>query len=74
MINSRYFNFVFIGIMAVAMGGVMSFFMLFLETGWTNDFLSAWGNAFVKGTIVAAPTSFIVGPQAKKIAMFIANK
>lgn len=66
MIPKRYFDLVFISTMSIAMGAAMSFMMIIMELGVSDDFMRQWLNVFLKSTLVAFPTSLVIGPLAKK--------
>lgn len=55
----------FVAIMAVAMGLVMSFVMTLVNVGWSAKFLSSWWRAFWIGTSVAYPVALVVLPLAQ---------
>jgi len=74
MVHKRYFNLVFLAIMVITMGSVISFITTVLNFGFTADFFFLWGRAFIGSATVAAPTAFFVGPLAQKLAMAIASK
>ncbi|MFT5036614.1 MAG: hypothetical protein ACI9VM_000176 [Candidatus Azotimanducaceae bacterium] len=57
---------VYIGaILSTLMGVIMSFFVTFLNIGFTDDFLSRWGVAFIGAWPVGFTLAIIITPFVK---------
>ena len=68
-INKKYAPYLFATIMAVAMGGLMSFFLTWINTGMDSAFVMRWMRSFGIGTMVAFPVSIMIAPIAQKIVV-----
>ncbi|WP_194778564.1 DUF2798 domain-containing protein [Pararhodonellum marinum] len=57
---------VFIFLVSVMMTAVMSFAILMLRLGWSQDFLFIWLGDFGIGCLFSIPAGFILVPIIKK--------
>jgi len=60
--------------MAIAMGFFMSFFLTWINTGYSEGFFIRWMRAFGVGSCVAFPISLTIAPIAQKIVNIITKE
>ena len=60
--------------MALAMGFFVSFFLTWVNTGYTEGFFIRWMRAFAVGSCVAFPISLTIAPLAQKIVQKITKE
>lgn len=63
----KKFHFVFSLIMGALMISLMTFVITIVNVGFTLDFLSRWGKAFVIAYFVGVPVIFFMAPLARKL-------
>lgn len=68
MIDQKYYQYVFVAVMATAMGFFMSFAMTLLNAGFSHLFFQLWGKAFLTGVVIAFPTALVISPIATTVA------
>ena len=66
-VPSKYRNIVSGLFMGLTMSLVMSFTMAAVNIGFSSNFILAWMRGFIIGSLVAIPTSLIVGRVIRKI-------
>jgi hypothetical protein len=57
--------------MALFMSGLMSFQLLIIANGLSNDLFIIWINTWPKAFLVAFPSAILVTPLISKICMFL---
>jgi len=72
--KQKYAPFVFASIMAIAMGFFVSFFLTWLNTGYTKGFFMRWMTAFGVGSCVAFPISLTIAPFAQKFVQMLTKE
>ena len=72
--NKKFAPFIFASIMAISMGFFVSFFLTWLNTGYTEGFFIRWMRAFGVGSFVAFPISLTIAPFAQKFVNMITKE
>lgn len=63
----KKFHLVFSLIMGAMMISLMTFVITAVNIGFTPDFPSRWGNAFLVAYVVGVPVIFFLAPVARKL-------
>lgn len=63
----KKFHLVFSLLMGAMMISLMTFVITAVNIGFTPDFLSRWGNAFLVAYVVGVPVIFFLAPVARKL-------
>lgn len=53
-------------IMGVITTGLISFILVYVNTGWTGDFFASWFRSWGLAYIVAVPAILIIAPRVQK--------
>jgi hypothetical protein len=68
MFKIKYFNTLFVALMALGMSSVMSFSTTVLSQGFSHQFMAAWLSSAGVGFVVAFPAALIIAPLARRVA------
>jgi hypothetical protein len=67
MTPQEKFHLAFSLIMGLLMISLMTFVITAVNVGFTPDFLSRWGKAFMVAYVVGVPVIFFMAPIARKL-------
>lgn len=67
MAPQKKFHLAFSLIMGMLMISLMTFVITAVNVGFTPDFLTRWGKAFLVAYVVGVPVIFFMAPMARKL-------